>query len=1026
MKKIYPVALALSFFCFTIYSAKSQHTFEEKKKTNVGVDVSSLNAKKITRSKSSSNGRMVQNSFGTSRALVFPSKAEGHKILHRTDGRPSFIRSDRGRLTGAAVRKNVSEASFDYLKEISPVLGLRGDLAKDFAIQRIREDERNGSHIRMQQFYKGIPIHGAEVIVHLDGSGQGRTFNGRYIMPEDDINVVPAFGSEGAIGKVRGDASQTSLRALTKLEKELVQYGEPEATLCIFEDKSLITSHVLAYRVVYSPSIHKRMEYFVDAHTGKVLKQTNTICYADGPKTATATDLNGVSHTVHTYQVGANYFMLDASRSMFNAATSVLPDEPVGGIITVDMDNTFGDNATVLHLSTTNNVWNTGNHAKAVSAHLNAGKAYEYFLTNHGRTSINGKGGTMISVINVTDPETGEALDNAFWNGKAMFYGNGNTGLKPLSGALDAAGHEMTHGVIENTANLDYEGESGAINESFADIFGSLMDPDDWTIGEDVVKLSAFPSGALRSLEDPHNGGTALGQPGYQPKHMNEKYLGTADNGGVHINSGIPNHAFYRYAEAISREKAAAVYYKALDEYLTKSSQFIDLRLAVIAAAEDLFGSASNEVTQAGIAFDAVGITDGDGGDYQDELPQNPGTEYLLVYNTFNGDPNTLYRIAIGTNTATPLTTTAFASRPSVTDDGSYAVFVAEDKTIHSIVTAPGEDPEEFVIQDEAIWSNVAISKDGNRLAAVTEDADNTIYVYDFDSETWADFELYNPTYSDGINAGGTEFADALEWDYTGEFVVYDAFNRIQNANGNDIEYWDVNFMQVWDIENRDFGDGSIMKLFSSLPEGVSIGNPTFAKLNPNVLAFDMVDEINEEYYIVGANIETGESDIIFANQTLGFPSFNKTDLRVAFTLDEGGGNFSTGYVNLNADKISSSQEEATALFDETQWAVYFAAGDRDIGDDGDVTGIPEKTTVKLACYPNPFENEIALELTSDFSGSEKVEILDVLGHQLYASAPSQTAGTITLGLSSLPAGNYIVRVQQGSKVGMCRAVKGQ
>ena len=1026
MKKIYQFALALSLICPTINSASGQHTFDDKKKSNVPVDASAIKARKIVRPQTSPNGRGIQHTFGNSPAFKFPAKTAGHRVLLQSEGRPSFIKSDRSTSSSTALRKNLTEAGYDYLKELTSVLGLGSDVSSDFVVQRIQNDTRNGSHIRMQQLYKGIPVHGAEVIVHLNAAGQGEAFNGKYILPAKEINVVPALGPDIAIRKVKGDATRFTSRGLTTLENTLVQYGEPQASLCIYEDKSLVTSHVLAYRVVYSPSIHKRLEYFIDAHTGNVLKQTNTVCFADGPKTATATDLNGVSHTVHTYQVGPNYFMIDASRPMFNSTSSVLPDEPVGGIITVDMNNTFGDDASILHMTTTNNVWNTGNHAKAISAHSNAGAAYEYFLSKHGRSSINGKGGTMISVINVTDPESGEALDNAFWNGKAMFYGNGNTGLKPLSGALDAAGHEMTHGVIENTANLDYEGESGAINESMADIFGSMMDPEDWTIGEDVVKLTAFPSGALRSLEDPHNGGTALGQPGFQPKHMNEKYLGTADNRGVHINSGIPNHAFYKYAEAITREKAATVYYKALDEYLTKSSQFIDLRLAVIAAAEDLYGAASNEVAQAGVAFDAVGITDGEGGDYQDELPQNPGTEYLLVYNTFAGDPNTLYRTAVGAGSATPLTTTGFVSRPSVTDDGSYAVFVSEDRTIHSIVTAPGEDPDEFVIQDEAIWSNVAISKNGNRLAAVTEDADNTIYVYDFDSESWAQFELYNPTYSDGINAGGTEFADALEWDYSGQFVVYDAFNRIQNADGNDIEYWDVNFMQVWDKEADDFGEGTIMKLFSSLPEGVSIGNPTFAKLNPNVLAFDMVDEINEEYYIVGANIETGETDIIYANGTLGFPSFNKTDTRVAFTMDAGSKDFYTGFVNLNPDKISSSDAEPTDLFDETQWAVYFAAGDRDIGDDGDVTGIPEQATVKLACYPNPFLSEIALELTSDFEGSNKVEILDALGHQLFELSPSFSEGSLTLGFGNLPGGQYIVRIQNGNKIGMCRAVKVQ
>jgi hypothetical protein len=185
-----------------------------------------------------------------------------------------------------------------------------------------------------------------------------------------------------------------------------------------------------------------------------------------------------------------------------------------------------------------------------------------------------------------------------------------------------------------------------------------------------------------------------------------------------------------------------------------------------------------------------------------------------------------------------------------------------------------------------------------------------------------------------------------------------------------------------------------------------------------------MVDEINDEYYIVGANIETGETDIIYANGTLGFPSFNKTDTRVAFTMDAGSQDFYTAFVNLSPDKISSSDAEPTDLFDETQWAVYFAAGDRDIGDDGDVTGIPEQATVKLACYPNPFVSEIALELTSDFEGSNKVEILDALGHQLYGVSPSFSEGSLTVGFSNVPAGQYIVRIQQGNKIGMCRAVK--
>src|SRR5436190_23391353 len=100
-------------------------------------------------------------------------------------------------------------------------------------------------------------------------------------------------------------------------------------------------------------------------------------------------------------------------------------------------------------------------------------------------------------------------MDNAYWNGKFMAYGNGNVYFKPLAGGLDVAAHEMTHGVISNSANLEYLGESGAINESMADIFGCMVDSSNWKIGESVVKAPYFPSGALRDLSDPHNTGTS-------------------------------------------------------------------------------------------------------------------------------------------------------------------------------------------------------------------------------------------------------------------------------------------------------------------------------------------------------------------------------------------------------------------------------------------------------------------------------------------------------------------------------------
>jgi bacillolysin len=231
-----------------------------------------------------------------------------------------------------------------------------------------------------------------------------------------------------------------------------------------------------------------------------------------------------------------------------------MPNDPNGVLWTIDAFNTSPSKSNFRfdHILSANNTWP---NKTAVSAHYNSGKSFEYFRTVHNRKSINGTGGNIVSLINVADDD-GSSLGNAFWNGAAMFYGNGDSAFRELARGLDVAGHEMSHGVIQSTANLEYQGESGALNESFADIFGAMIDRDDWLIGEDVVRTNAFPSGALRSLENPHNGAATNDfNRGWQPKHYNERFTGTADNGGVHINSGIPNHAFFRFATAVGKDK---------------------------------------------------------------------------------------------------------------------------------------------------------------------------------------------------------------------------------------------------------------------------------------------------------------------------------------------------------------------------------------------------------------------------------------------------------------------------------------
>jgi Zn-dependent metalloprotease len=187
----------------------------------------------------------------------------------------------------------------------------------------------NKTRIRLAQHHNGIPVYGAEVIVHLNEFGQGESFNGTYYRISEEVNTLPGISEKTAVEKVSSHLGRTTtLRPLNNLERKLVQHEQPMAMLCIYRDKGLVKTDVLAYHVIYCPSLQERWEYFVDATTGSVLHHFESTCSVDGPRTATGPDLNGISRTINTYQVGATYYMVDTTRPMYKASGSSLPDEP--------------------------------------------------------------------------------------------------------------------------------------------------------------------------------------------------------------------------------------------------------------------------------------------------------------------------------------------------------------------------------------------------------------------------------------------------------------------------------------------------------------------------------------------------------------------------------------------------------------------------------------------------------------------------------------------------------------------------
>lgn len=782
------------------------------------------------------------------------------------------------------------------------------------------KDDLGIAHLTFNRTVEGISLFGGQIKAHLNGDDivvQGdfseRTFNKNTTNLKSASDVHPI--AIDAVGKVTIDDfwdDRWQLAAGKGVKSELF-WVEQQGKWNLAYVVDYFPNHLFWYRII------------VNANSGEVIQQYTKTCAINGPTTTNATDLNNQSRTLNTYELNGKFYMIDATKSMYSSTRSSLPDNPIGAIWTIDAKNTNGSSIYQISNST-----NTFADKAAVSAHHNAGIAYEYFKNTHGRNSINGAGGTMISVVNVTD--NGVGLDNAYWNGNAMYYGNGKSAFKPLAGSLDVAGHEMTHGVVGSSANLEYYSQSGAINESMADIFGAMMDGDDWKIGEDIVKTTYFPSGALRDLSNPHNGASSLGQNGYQPKKMSEYYTGTDDNQGVHINSGIPNYAYYLIATAIGKSDAEKIYYRTLTFYLTSSSKFLDLRYAAINAATDLFGASSNQVAKIKESFDAVEIFDpngnGSSGDAENDLPKNNGTENILSIDVDPTNSNTLYRSSTAGANFEALTKTKFLRKPSVVDDGSFCVFVADDNTIKRI-NLKGSITE-TVLSSQTIWDNVAISRDGKRLAAISTDVDSSIYVYDFNSAKWTRFQLYNPTNSSGLNGSGVLYADAIEFDYSGEKILYDARNLIKNTGGQDLDYWDIGQIKVWDNKANNWGDGKIEKLFTQLPADVSIGNPTYAKNSPYIIAFDYIDEYNDEYALMAKNTVSGKTGTMYGNLRLSYPSFSNDDTKILFDAETQAGDPVVGIIGVGTSKITSVGS-ASSLIGDAKWGVWYANGTRSL-----------------------------------------------------------------------------------------------
>jgi Zn-dependent metalloprotease len=249
-------------------------------------------------------------------------------------------------------------------------------------------------------------------------------------------------------------------------------------------------------------------------------------------------------------------------------------------------------------------------------AYDGAGATYDLYYDVYERNSIDNKGMCIVSYVHYD-----VNFDNAFWDGSEMVYGDGDGEVfDRFTKSIDVIGHELTHGVTQYEANLAYANQPGALNESMSDVFGSLVkqrvlkqtaDKADWIIGAGLFTSKVHGEG-LRSMKAP---GTAyddrlIGKDP-QPAAMKDFVVTSRDNGGVHINSGIPNHAFYLAAVEIGGnawEKAGKIWYIALRDELRSKSNFKRAATATMSVARDLYGDGSKEMKAVQNAWKAVGV----------------------------------------------------------------------------------------------------------------------------------------------------------------------------------------------------------------------------------------------------------------------------------------------------------------------------------------------------------------------------------------------------------------------------------
>jgi bacillolysin len=797
--------------------------------------------------------RLALHPVGTPRELRPPDRkaGSGPKALQMALGN-----AGQGRRDDDTVRA--------FLWNYRPHLRLNNP---DDELQLVRKarDSLGRRHFRYVQRFRGLPVWPAELIVHLDPDGHVDLMNGSHVPTPQKIPFEPVVAAEAAW--VRARAAASSGTEANARSTALIVYARPDRPAR------------LAWKLELDISPDAQWLAVVDAVNGQVLAAYNTV--EPAAARGSGTDLLGQPQALDLWQEDGRFWLVDTSKPMFDA-TSDPPNRARGAIQVLDARNRPATNdpeglplPDLVPVASARA--NAGWLPDAVSAAINFSLAYDYFR-QLGRNSIDNQGGTLRAVVRLA-----KGYPNAFWSSSnnTMFFGD----AEPYAGALDVVAHELTHGITEHSARLEYVGQSGALNEAFSDIFGEMVEAyafsgNDWIIGSRL-------GSPIRNLKNPAALNTPYGRP--YPAKMTEYFNIAEDNGGVHINSSIVNHAFYLLAvglpRAIGRAPAERIFFRALTVHLTAGAQFVDARLACIRAAEELFGAGSEQAAQTAAAFDAVEIVDRPSSPAAAPTPPAAGDD-AVAFARFvpEAGVHRLFRRETGRGDSaagTPLNTLPInlAVRPSVSADGRKVLFVDAFNDICTMSTT-GTQAESCLGFD--FVHSATLSPDGRHLAYLILDRNRNlvkkIFYYNAETDRLQSFDLVAPA-TEHATTDSIRMADAMEISRDNRYLVFDALNLLTLDDGTELG--------AWSLYAFDLLTGNRLVVVPPKP-GYDIVYPALGKSSRSLIVYNATRQGTTASTLYAGNLGTGEfSEIATVPGALAVPAFTSDDSAVVYDVPD-------------------------------------------------------------------------------------------------------------------------------------------